>query len=77
MDRARGLAAAEVGEGARVLIAIEIIASVVAAVGYACLCIKAGLMVLIATERTGFNFGFYMMTVIGLLALPFAIFAGS
>lgn len=42
--------------------------------GYVALSMKIGFMVGDATQGTGFDAGFYLMTVFGMLALPFAIF---
>lgn len=42
--------------------------------GYLALSVKIGLMVSDATYGTGFDGGFYFMAVIGMLALPFAIY---
>lgn len=39
-----------------------------AAIGLVCVDVKIGLIVSEMTEGTGFSAGFYMMTVIGLLA---------
>lgn len=58
------------------LTAITIVAAVVAITGYVCLCMKAGFMVADLTEDTGFDAGFYLMTVFGLVALPVAIIIG-
>lgn len=56
---------------------ISLIASItlgpVAVIGYVCLAVKAGFIVSDWTEDTGFDAGFYMMVVVGLIALPFAI----
>ena len=52
-----------------------IIGAVIAAIGYICLAVKIGFIVGDVTEKTGFDAGFYAMTVFGLLALPFAIAA--
>ena len=43
-------------------------------VGYISLSIKIGFMVGDATLWTGFDAGFYIMTVFAMLALPFAIY---
>ena len=42
--------------------------------GYIVLSVKIGFMVGDATSGTGFDAGFYLMTVIGMFALPFAIY---
>jgi hypothetical protein len=39
----------------------------IAVIGLLCLDVKIGFMVSEATENTGFDMGFYMMTVIGLI----------
>lgn len=43
--------------------------------GYLCLSIKVGFIVADLTEDTGFDAGFYMMTVFGMLSAPVAIIA--
>ena len=57
------------------MIALTIMALALAAAGYVCGAIKVGFIVADATEKTGFGLGFYVMTVVGLIALPFAIAA--
>ena len=42
--------------------------------GYIALSVKIGFMVGDATINTGFDTGFYLMTVFGMLALPVAIY---
>lgn len=42
--------------------------------GYVVLSVKIGFMVGDATRKTGFDVGFYLMTVFGMLALPFAVY---
>ncbi len=42
--------------------------SLMAVIGLACLNIKIGFIVGDWTENTGFHFGFYMITVVGLFA---------
>lgn len=42
--------------------------------GYVVLSVKVGFMVGDATRNTGFDVGFYLMTVFGMMALPFAIY---
>lgn len=42
--------------------------------GYIVLSVKIGFMVGDATINTGFDAGFYLMTVFGMLALPVAIY---
>lgn len=42
--------------------------AIVALVGLVCLNVKAGFIVGEATENTGFDAGFYLMTVLGLTA---------
>jgi hypothetical protein len=54
---------------------LTIMAVVIGVIGYVCLAFKIGFMVSDATENTGFNAGFYAITVFGLLALPIAIAA--
>ncbi len=58
------------------LITAAIMAGVIIAIGYLCLVFKIGFMVGDATEHTGFDVGFYMITICSLLALPFAIGIG-
>lgn len=54
--------------------ALLVLAIPVAAVAYICLSVKIGFKVAEATEGSGFGVGYYMMTVVGMLALPPAIF---
>lgn len=54
------------------LTALLIVLVPVLAIGYLCLAVKIGFMVSEATEHTGFDAGFYMITVIGLTTLPLA-----
>lgn len=42
-------------------------------IGVLCLNIKAGYIVAELTENTGFDAGFYMMTVVGLIALELSL----
>ena len=55
------------------MIALSIMATVLGLTAYLCLAIKLGFWVGKKTESTGFDVGFYMMTVIGLITLPIAI----
>lgn len=53
--------------------ALLIIAVVAAIVAYICMAIKIGLWVGERTLNTGFDWGFYAITVVTILAIPFAI----
>jgi len=58
------------------LTTLTILAAVFLGAGYLCLCIKIGFTIGDLARNTGFDFGFYMMTVATMVALPFAIFIG-
>jgi len=51
---------------------LGIMAAVIGVITYLCLCVKAGFIVSDLTEDTGFQFGFYMITGLSLIALPIA-----
>jgi hypothetical protein len=51
---------------------LTIMGLVIGAITYVSLCVKVGFIVADATEDSGFQFGFYMITVLSLIALPIA-----
>lgn len=55
------------------LLFLAIMGVVVGITGYLCLSVKIALIVGEWAEGTGFDAGFYLMTVVAMLALPFAI----
>jgi hypothetical protein len=54
---------------------LAVMGTVLGAIGYLCLAFKIGSIVGEATEDTGFDYGFYLLTTVGLIALPLAIAA--
>lgn len=55
--------------------ALLIIATVAFIIAYICMAIKVGFWVGDLTQNTGFDWGFYAITVVTILAIPFAIAA--
>jgi hypothetical protein len=55
--------------------ALLIIGTVAAIVFYICAAVRIGFWVVDLTANTGFAAGFYMVTVITILTIPFAIAA--
>ena len=55
--------------------ALLIIATVAFIIAYICMAIRVGLWVGDLTQNTGFDWGFYAITVVTILAIPFAIAA--
>jgi bacteriorhodopsin len=53
--------------------ALLIIGTVAAIVFYICAAVRIGFWVGDLTENTGFAWGFYAVTVVTILAIPFAI----
>jgi bacteriorhodopsin len=53
--------------------ALLIIGTVAAIIAYICMAVKIGLWVGDRTTNTGFDWGFYAITTVTILAIPFAI----
>ena len=53
--------------------ALIILATVAAIVAYICMAVRVGFWVGDLTRNTGFDWGFYAITVVTILAIPFAI----
>ena len=55
------------------MIALTIIVAVAAIIAYICMAVRVGLWVGDLTQNTGFDWGFYAITTVTILAIPFAI----
>jgi hypothetical protein len=58
------------------VIGLYLFLATLVAITYLCLVIKIGFLVGDKTLHTGFNFGFYMITVVSLILLPICVAIG-
>ena len=56
------------------MIALLTLATVAFIIAYICMAVRIGFWVGDLTRNTGFDWGFYAITTVTILAIPFAIF---